>query len=70
MEIMRLAAVRDLFGLDGRETPEQFADMVYGVRFDFASLDRGYAGDLYIVSSDVIGEPLILIRRNGRIKAI
>jgi len=52
------------------ETPEQFADMVYGVRFDFTSGGPGYVGDLYILHGDSLGEPTVLIRRNGALTII
>jgi hypothetical protein len=67
-EIMQLPVVRELWGLDD-ETPEQFADMVYGVRFDFVSGSPGYVGDLYVLHGDALGEPLTLIRRRGKLVA-
>lgn len=63
-EIMQLPVIKESWGLEG-ETPEQFADMVYGVRFDFTSGGPGYFGDLYILHGDALGEPITLIRRDG-----
>ena len=41
-----------LRGIEDDETPEQFADMVHGVKFHFASGGPGYGGDLYILHGD------------------
>jgi hypothetical protein len=65
-EIMQLPVIRESWGLDGSETPEQFADMVYGVKFDFVSgVGPGYVGDLYMLHGDALGEPITLIRKEG-----
>jgi hypothetical protein len=47
-EIMRLPVIRESWGIEGDETSEQFADMVYGVKFAFATGGPGYRGDLYM----------------------
>jgi hypothetical protein len=67
-EIMQLPVVRDSWGLDD-ETPEEFANMAYGAKFDFVSGGPGYVGDLYVLHGDALGEPLTLIRRGGRLVA-
>ncbi len=37
-----------------------------GVKFDFASsMAPGYVGDLYILQGDALGEPIVLIRKDG-----
>lgn len=46
---MAVPDVRESWGLDGSETPEDFAAMVYGAKFDFVSGGPGYVGDLYIL---------------------
>ena len=47
-------------------TTEQFAEMVYGVKFQFSpSMMPGYVGDLYILHGDAMGEPVTLTRENG-----
>jgi hypothetical protein len=66
-EIIQLPVIRESWGLDEKETPEQFADKVYGVKFDFMSGGPGYAGDLYILHGDALGEPVVLIRKAGRL---
>jgi hypothetical protein len=67
-EIMQVPAVKESWGLSGRETPEEFADMAYGVKFDFTPMTGPeYVGDLYILSGDAIGEPFTLIRKNNRL---
>jgi hypothetical protein len=67
-EIMLLPVIKESWGLEGNETPEQFADMMYGVKFDFsAGIMPGYVGDLYILRGDALGEPMTLIRRDGKL---
>jgi len=64
---MALPVIRESCGLDD-ETPEEFADMVCGVKFDFVSGSPGYVGDLYILYGDALsGEPMVLIREDGRL---
>jgi hypothetical protein len=66
--IMQIPAIRESWGLEGNETPEQFADMVYGVKFSFSpSMMPGYMGDLYILQGDALGEPMTVIRKNGEL---
>ena len=67
---MQVAEVRESWGLDGNETPEEFSAMVYGARFDFVSGGPGYVGDLYILCGDALGEPLTLIRREGALVVV
>jgi len=66
-EIMQLPAVRGDWGIADDETPELFAEMVYGVKFNFVSGGPGYVGDLYILHGDALGEPMTLIREDGRL---
>jgi hypothetical protein len=61
-ELMQLPVIRESWGIGDDETPEQFADMVYGVKFQFASGGPGYVGDLYILHGDALGEPMTLRR--------
>lgn len=65
--IMQIPAIRESWGLEDNETPEQFADMVYGVKFHFSSGGPGYVGDLYILQGDALGEPMTVIRKNGEL---
>lgn len=65
-ELMGVPVIRESWGLEGDESAEQFADMVYGVKFHFTpGIAPGYVGDLYILHGDALGEPITLIRRNG-----
>lgn len=66
-EIMQMPVIKESWGIGEEETPEQFADMVYGAKFDFASGGPGYVGDLYILHGDALGEPMVLIRRDGKL---
>ncbi len=61
-EILSVRAIRDAWGLDDNATVKELQEMVYGVRFDFASLGPGYCGDLYLLCGDVIAEPFTLVR--------
>lgn len=67
-EVMQVPAIKESWGLSGDETPEEFADIAYGVKFDFAPMTGpGYVGDLYILSGDALGEPFTLIRKDGKL---
>jgi len=65
-EVMQVPVIRESWGLEDG-TPEQFADIAYGVKFDFASGGPGYVGDLYILHGDALGEPMTLIRKDGKL---
>jgi hypothetical protein len=66
--IMQIPAIREAWGIEEGETPEQFADMVYGVKFSFSpTLMPGYIGDLYLLQGDALGEPMTVIRKNGEL---
>ena len=67
-EILKIPEIRESWGIEDDETPEQFADMVYGVKFDFASGGPGYVGDMYILQGDALGEPMTVIRKNGKME--
>lgn len=49
-EIMQVPEVRESWGLEGDERPEEFSEIAYGARFDFVSGGPGYVGDLYILT--------------------
>ena len=66
-EIMLVPEIQESWGLEENETPEQFANMAYGVTFDFVSGGPGYVGELYILHGDALGEPFTLIRKDGRL---
>jgi hypothetical protein len=65
-ELMQIPEVRESWGIEN-ETPEEFADMVYGVKFEFTSGGPGYVGDLYILHGDALGEPMVFIRKDGHL---
>jgi hypothetical protein len=68
-EIMQMPEIRESWGIEN-ETPEQFADMVYGVKFEFTSGSPGYIGHIYILQGDVLtgDAPFVLMRMNGTLK--
>lgn len=63
-EIMEVPEVKESWGIQEGETPEEFADMVYGVKFNFQSGSPGYVGELFIVQGDVLtgDAPFLLVR--------
>lgn len=67
-EIIQVPEVRESWGLE-KETPEEFAEMVYGVKFQFASGSPGYIGDIFILQGDYLtgDAPFVLIRDHGRL---
>ena len=69
---MALKYVRDAWGLEPDETPEQFAAMVYGVKFNFTSGGPGYVGDLYILQGDALTDepPVTITRRAGKLEVV
>ncbi len=70
-EIMSLEFIRESWGLED-ETPEDFRNMVYGVKFHFQSGSPGYVGDLFILQGDVLtgDAPFILGRINGELQPV
>jgi hypothetical protein len=67
-ELMQLSVVRESWGIQDNETPEQFADIAYGVKFKFSPVTApGYCGDIYILSGDALGEPMTFIREDGNL---
>jgi hypothetical protein len=64
-EIMDLEAIRESWGLEPEATVEEFASLVYGVKFDFLSGSPGYCGDLYILQGAYLtGDPPFVLIRN------
>jgi len=63
-QIVRLPAVREAWGLEDDEDPDDFAARVYAAKFDFSSGGPGYVGDLYIFQGDALtGYPPMVLRR-------
>ena len=64
-EIIEIDAIREMWGLEKDTTPEEFSDMVYGVKFDFISGSPGYFGDLFILQGDYLtGDPPVMLTRD------
>ena len=68
-ELMQVPEVKESWGLEGDETHEQFADMVYGVKFHYSG-GPGYNGDLYMLHGDAMGEPFTLIREDDKLVVV
>jgi hypothetical protein len=53
------------------ETPEHFAESVYGVKFDYVSgMAPGYVGPLYIIHGDSLSEPMVLARKDNHLLVV
>jgi hypothetical protein len=63
------AGYQGVWGLEN-ESPEQFADIAYGVKFHHSAGAPGYVGDLYILHDDALDEPMTLIRRDGELAVV
>lgn len=65
-QIVALPEIQEAWGLSEDETPEHFASVVYGAKFDFLSGAPGYSGDLYILQGDALAgdAPMVLIRNS------
>ena len=68
-EIMHVPEIRESWDLTD-ETPEQFADLAYGAHFNFTRGGPGYVGDLFVLHGDAMGEPMTLIRKDGKLIVI
>lgn len=66
-ELIAVPDVRDIWGLSD-ETAEDFADEVYGVKFDYMTDSPGYVGDLFILHGGGFAPPVVLIRVNGALQ--
>jgi hypothetical protein len=67
-EIMQVRAVREGWELEKDDTVESFKERVYGVKFDFTSGSPGYSGDIFIIQNDTLEPPLVLVRKDGKLK--
>lgn len=69
---MNIPVIRESWGLEDHETPEDFRGMVYGVKFNFHSGSPGYVGDLYVLQGDILtgDPPFILGRFNGELQPV
>ena len=67
-EIMQVPEVKEAWGIEDDLNPEDFAEMVYGVKFNYHSGSPGYVGDLYILQGDVLSgdSPFLLVRDRKR----
>jgi|HubBroStandDraft_6_1064221.scaffolds.fasta_scaffold1742198_1 hypothetical protein len=65
-EIAALAQVQQAWGLPIDASPQDVAELIYGVKFDFVSGGPGYVGDLYILQGDAAGEPPMVLGRDAK----
>jgi hypothetical protein len=67
-EIAAIADVQQMWGAENAADMEAFLeDTVYAVKFDFVSGSPGYVGDYFILAGDALGEPVQLIRKDGKL---
>jgi len=70
-EIMQVPEVRDGWGIDDDDSAEDFSNMVYGVKFHYASDGPDYSGDLFILQGGALdGPPVMLIRNTGMLRPV
>jgi hypothetical protein len=62
-EIIAVPEVRDMWGLDN-QSAEEFADVCYGVKFNFHSGGPGYVGDLFVLMGDALSAAPAVLSRN------
>lgn len=56
---------------DGEETSTaEFANAVYGVKFDFTSGGPGYCGDMFILMGDALSAPPMVLIRDDQTKQL
>jgi hypothetical protein len=72
-EMKEIAAIEDIQQMwgaeDAAEMEEFFDAVIYAAKFDFVSgATGGYAGDLYVLFGDAPGQPVRLIRVNGKLQ--
>jgi hypothetical protein len=71
-EIREIAALEDIQQMWGAANTDEMVNVLeesaYAVKFDFISGGPGYVGDLYVLFSDAPGEPVRLIRVNGKLE--
>lgn len=71
-EIQEIAALEDIQQMWGAANFEEMVNILeesaYAVKFDFISGGPGYVGDLYVLFGDAPGEPVRLIRVNGKLE--
>jgi hypothetical protein len=70
-ELIQVPEIRESWGIEEDEAPEQFAQMVYAAKFHFVSGSPGYVGDIFIVQGDVLtgDAPFVLLRtKNGKLE--
>ena len=65
-EISEIPTIRESWGLEDGEGAEALASRVYAAKFKFVSGSPGYVGDLFILQGDALGEPMSVIRRDGK----
>jgi hypothetical protein len=67
-EIIQVPEVRESWGITD-ETPEEFANVAYGAKFNFISGSPGYIGVIFILQGDhLTGDaPFVLMRHDGKL---
>jgi len=65
-EVAALEQVQQAWGISADVSPQEVAELIYGVKFDFVSGGPGYVGDLYILQGDAAGEPPMVLGRDAK----
>lgn len=69
-EICEISDIRESWGLEDDEGAETLASQAYAAKFNFVSGGPGYVGDLFILCGDALGEPMTVIRRDGKLVVV
>jgi hypothetical protein len=65
-EVAALPQVQWDWGLGSNVSPQEVAELIYGVKFNFISGGPGYVGDLYILQGDAAGEPPLVLGKDAK----
>jgi hypothetical protein len=66
-EVMAVPEVKESWGIEANElSPADFANQVYGAKFNFVSGSPGYVGELFILQGDTLtGDAPLVLRRDS-----
>ncbi len=65
-EVAAFEQVQQDWGLSADVGPEEVAELIYGVKFNFVSGGPGYVGDLFLLQGDAAGEPPMVLGRDAK----
>ena len=71
-EIAALPEIQDIWGGENAEVMNEILKDIYTVKFQYVNGSPGYAGDLFIIQPDVLGQeyPVTRLIRNREKKLV